>query len=99
MTEHIIRVYDNDGSTADRYTVVLSRRGYTVAFGHYPCLSFSGSPDHPQGVSMWGECTIGRHLGRQIRFIDLPDELQEHVIRRIGRPRNQIKLGVKARYR
>lgn len=81
----IIRVYDNGGATADRYTVVLAKRGYEMANpAHHPMLSMSEYPNHPQGVSMFGEGRIGRHLGKRIKFYDLPENVRHHALERLA---------------
>jgi hypothetical protein len=57
-----IRVYDNDGSTFDRYTVVFTgsynnigkTRG-TLNPKSYFYVGMSGLPFHPQGVCQHGE--------------------------------------------
>lgn len=75
----IYKVFDNGGATVDRYTVV-----FTEFVGHYrKCLSLSAYPDWPLGVSMWGECIPGEHLGEEIQLEDLPERLREHVLERI----------------
>jgi len=87
-----IRVYDNDGETADRYTVV-----FTGNYGKYKIdVCMSGAPFHPQGVCLhgaseslidarknsWGAVPIGKknHLGKRITFEDLPDDCKKVVI-------------------
>lgn len=79
-----IRCYDSgpDGS-ADRYTVVYTRSGD----GRCYYVGMSGSPFHPQGVGMHGEhdSMIDRptygHLGKRIKFADLPEDCQKLVLR------------------
>ena len=78
----LLRVYDF-GDTSDRYTVVLKRRGYDLPYPLYPCLGLSGAPEHPQGVSQFGDCKLGRHLGKRIAWGDLPENVQAHVAGRI----------------
>ena len=79
-------IYDNGGETLDRYTVVFDSsridyryNGYTLA---YDCLCLSDNPEHPTGVSMWGECNIGKHLGKKITLKSLPKHIQEHIAMR-----------------
>lgn len=49
---HYVRIYDNGGKTADRYTAVFTGKGHTYehasGFWH-PVLGMSGAPFHPQG--------------------------------------------------
>ena len=91
-----IRVYDNGGETADRYTVVFTG----LRTGWHQLLSMSGAPFHPQGVCLSSEIetykrvdtpqgwelppAIGRKhpaLGRRIRFEDLPEDCRTVVLR------------------
>ena len=51
-----IRVYDNGGKTADRYTVIFSHSQSFYTRGWTPLLYMSASPFHPQGIGMHGEC-------------------------------------------
>ena len=79
-------IYDNGGKTFDRYTVVFdsSRIDYRCKEYKliYDCLCLSDNPEHPTGVSMWGECTIGKHLGKKITLKSLPKHIQEHIAMR-----------------
>jgi len=84
-----IRVYDNGEKSYDRYTVVFTGNydkdipGYGKS---YQYVGMSSSPSHPQGFCQHGECphiidwpTYG-HLGKKIRFEDLPEDCQKVVI-------------------
>lgn len=79
-----VRCYDSGpDSSADRYTVVYTKAG--DGYCHY--VGMSGLPFHPQGVGMHGEArdmidrpTYG-HLGRKIKFDDLPEDCQTLVLR------------------
>lgn len=87
-----VRCYDNGGETCDRYTVVYSQQKDGVCRG----ISMSARPFHPQGVGQhfeydkadlwrmgqqWG---IDRpkysHLGKKIKFTDLPTDCQRAVL-------------------
>lgn len=88
-----VRCYNNGGKTIDRYTVVYT--GNYNNIGHNPreakpksheYVSMSGAPYHPQGVCQHGESdrlidwpTYG-HLGKKIKFNDLPEDCQKVVI-------------------
>lgn len=87
-----IRCYDNGGSekengTVDRYTVVYTGnyRGKTKGWHDY--VGMSGAPFHPQGVGMHGQSEhqpVDRpsygHLGKKIKFSDLPQDCQTLVL-------------------
>lgn len=54
MVPRYVRVYDNGGETADRYTAVFSgvaakSKGIGSMPDQWPYLAMSGSPFHPQG--------------------------------------------------
>ena len=71
----ILKIYDNEGKTFDRYTVVMNEQHN----GLYDCLALSEHPTHPQGFSQWNDCILGSHLGKEISFDELSLELQEHI--------------------
>jgi hypothetical protein len=58
-TPRYVRVYDNEGETADRYTVVFTGQAATLrlegAPNHYPYLAMGGSPFQPNGFCQHGE--------------------------------------------
>lgn len=74
-----IKVYDNGGETADRYTVVFLDEPDPRGPGLFACLGMGETPFHPQGVCMTGIAQLGRHLGRVIKFESLPPECQRAV--------------------
>ena len=71
----VVKVYDNSGQTFDRYTVIFKDR--TDALG------LSDNCDSPQGFSQFGVTVEGRHLGKQIAFADLPENVRLHIYERI----------------
>ena len=77
---NILKIYDNEGETADRYTVVINE----VHNGLYECLGLSEHPSHPQGFSQWSDCMLGSHLGKEVKFEELSIELQEHIKDRLA---------------
>ena len=90
-----VRCYDNGGpatekGTIDRYTVVYTGRYRHKTGGSQWYVGMSGKPFHPQGFGQRGEYpghmgpaldrpTYG-HLGKKIRFADLPEDCQKLVI-------------------
>lgn len=75
--KHVL-VYDNGGKTFDRFTAVyMDRPSYHG--GAYEARGMSRHPTHPQGYGMYGDAMPGRHLGKRIRFQDLPEECQRLV--------------------
>jgi hypothetical protein len=73
------RVYDNDGKTLDRYTVVIDgppdARGYVEMLG----LSPGG-----HSVSQWTEGQEGRHLGKRVDFNSLDADTARHILGRLS---------------
>jgi len=85
MSIKIKSIWDNDGETIDRYTIVTDLKEGTSFNGDTVCLGLSFSPNanSPQGVSMFCSCVEGSHLGKKIRLEDLSIELQDHITRRL----------------
>jgi hypothetical protein len=74
----IFKVFDNDGKTFDRYTV-LTEPWYNGkscdAFG------FSDNCDEPMGFSQFcGDVYQDAELGKEISFDKLPQNVQEHIL-------------------
>jgi len=90
-----VRIYDNGGETADRYTVVFSGR-YPKTGREFVYLGMSGAPYHPQGVCLHGFSkfqavdvdkhgfapALGRkcHLGRRIDWTELPEDCRKAAL-------------------
>ncbi len=91
-----LRIYDNDGETVDRYTVVFSglkdgKEHAAKGRGEHPYVTMSAHPFHPQGVysrqsSMYKPTddpfTPGWRTrhGKRICFADLPLDCQYAVL-------------------
>ena len=79
-----IRIYDDGGKTIDRYTVVFT--GNYKGRNGCDYVGMSEHPYHPQGFGQhgWSEMRIDRpkygHLGKKIKFTDLPKDCQRAVI-------------------
>jgi hypothetical protein len=79
-----IRVYDNGGKTADRYTVVFT--GNYKGRDGCDYIGMSENPFHPQGFGQhgWSQDIIDypsyKHLGKKIKFEYLPKDCQKVVI-------------------
>ena len=96
-TPRYVRIYDNGGETADRFTVVYTGNYNNIGRNSRvdratPCpthyyVGMSEQPTHPQGVCLHSDTffiidqpTYG-HLGRKIKFADLPEACQQVVMR------------------
>lgn len=66
-----VRVYDNGGKTQDRYTLVFM--SFPAGNGRYECLGMDEQPYHPLGFRQHGTAVCGRHLGKRIRWEQLPE--------------------------
>lgn len=75
---HRIRIYDNGGKTNDRYTVVFMDEPER-AHNTFAALGMNEEPFHPQGIGMHCTAQPGRHLGRRIMMMNLPDDCQRAV--------------------
>lgn len=80
-----VRCYDNNGETADRYTVVFTGNYASKTKRQRWYLGMSASPFHPQGFGQHGESSNQidypsyKHLGKKIKFEDLPKDCQQCV--------------------
>lgn len=71
-----IRLYDNGGKTADRYTAVDMDRPER-AHNTFAAFGFNHEPFHPQGIGMHCTAMPGRHLGRRIEPDALPEQARK----------------------
>ena len=74
----VIAVYDNEGRTLDRYTIVTNNRVSNKYKGKYTYDALSSS-ENGLGVFMWVQCIRGLHLGKKIQLTDLSKELQDKI--------------------
>ncbi len=80
-----VRCYDNNGKTADRYTIVFSR---LQGIGYKGCLYLGANnqPFYPQGIGMTCEAPSAidkpgySHLGKKIKFESLPLDVKKLVL-------------------
>lgn len=79
----VIGVYDNGGKTFDRYTVALDLPGDRRDKRMKECIGLSSNPSHPQGFSQFATCQLGRHLGKKLKWGQLPAEIRKHVAARL----------------
>jgi hypothetical protein len=80
----ILAVYDNGGKSMDQYTIVTDNVvGSSPQRKLYGALGCSKNPTHPQGFSQFGTAVLGKHLGKRIKFAELPKNVQEHVLIRL----------------
>jgi hypothetical protein len=87
MRPRYVRIYDNGGATADRYTVVYTRKSDKYdGVRWYQHVGMSAQPYHPQGVCQHGFSSDSQidyprysHLGRKITWDDLPTDCQSVV--------------------
>jgi len=82
-----MKIYDNGGKTIDRYTVILEDWHFGKSC---QALGLSSNPDSPQGFSQFSDVYQGNHLGKEIGFLDLPENVQEHITMRINETSQQM---------
>lgn len=80
-----VRCYDNNGKTLDRYTVVFTGN-YKKQDHEFYYLGMSANPF--QGIGQHGETQFQpcdrptySHLGKKIKFEDLPTDCKKAVLR------------------
>lgn len=79
MANNVIKIYDNGGATADRYTVVYFQDHQEGRL--YGSRGMSENPTHPQGIGAYTSAQDGTHLGKKIKFSKLPKPCQDLVLR------------------
>ena len=81
MTKAKIDVFDNNGKTFDRYTVIVEYQTETVIFG------MSLHPKSPQGFNQFcgnlPRLMNIREFGRLVSLEKLPQEVQEAIKERL----------------
>jgi hypothetical protein len=78
MAKLNIHCYDKPG-TIDRYTVVYLDYPVNGKHGYFEYVGMNCAPFAPQGFGQHGQCKDGSHLGKRIRFDELPLECQKLV--------------------
>ncbi len=81
--QNILKIYDNGGKTADRYSIVLKDWRSLDGVRVFQCLGLSEEPTAWFGFSQWGEAIVGRHLGKIIQWKDLPKNVRTHAEERL----------------
>lgn len=90
-TPQNIRVYDNGGKTCDRYTVVYMGESEAIfekvgdrwkRNKFFFAVRMNETPF--QGRCQYCECLPGKHLGKRIKFKDLPADCQKIVLANLG---------------
>lgn len=78
MKNKNLKIYDNGGKTFDRYTAVYLNQ--PEANHCFSARGMSENPTSPQGFGCWTTAQLGRHLGKLIKFNQLPSECQRLVL-------------------
>lgn len=76
----VLRLFDNGGKTADRYTIMPPR--YAKSYrgrmpGQFESIAASEYPFHPQGFGMWVTAAAGSYLGKRVHWDSLPRDVQK----------------------
>lgn len=85
-TPRYVRCYDNNGKTFDRYTVVYTGRYRRDNNADFIYLGMSKKPFSYTGFNQHGfsqqqiDYPAYSHLGKKIKFADLPSDCQKSVI-------------------
>ena len=66
-------IWDYGEKQLDRFTVV-----FDIPEGnkYFECLCLS---ENGLGFSQWSNCQEGKHLGKLVKWSDLPESLQNHI--------------------
>jgi hypothetical protein len=78
--KNVRAAYDNGGKTYDRYTIVYNEPPRIKDGARfYECFGASDHPTHPQGFGQHSECMLGRHLGRKVPWLEIPEEVRRVI--------------------
>lgn len=88
---HVVACYDAGPATGDRYTVLYGAPIWEPAYPEanwrcgrdprlLPARAMSQDPYSPQGIGLFVEALRGPHLGRKIRWADLPEKCRRLTI-------------------
>lgn len=81
----ITAIYDNEGETLDRYTVITNVTELNA--GGRDIMQCLGLNEGGDGFSQWSTCDYsygdGAHLGKRVQFEDLSAATQRHIARRV----------------
>lgn len=79
-----IRIYDNGGETADRFTIVNTRPFVVRGVRYYHYAGSSEDPYHPQGVGQSGESRLHPYTKQRgettPRWEDLPPNVRKFAL-------------------
>ena len=78
-----LSIYDNNGKSFDRITVIFNDTKQISAFGSV-CYEAIGSSETGEGFYQHTMAEKGRHLGKKIKFSDLKIELQKRLLTEIN---------------
>lgn len=76
----VLRCYDNGGDSFDQYTVVPPRWAHEERERNshlFNSIGASEHPFHPQGFGQHCSVQPGRHLGKRVKWTDLPPDVQK----------------------
>ncbi len=82
MLKQNIRCYDNGGESVDRYTILDINDHWRITpegtiYGAWAC---SDNPFHPLGFGQHTSAMSGAHLGTEVDFDQLPEDVQRFVL-------------------
>ena len=90
--DYVVACYDAGPDTGDRYTVLygapLWTPDYAAAWDRtrngdprfLPARAMSAHPFHPHGIGLFVDAMRGPHLGRKIKWADLPEDCKRCVL-------------------
>lgn len=74
-----VKCYDDGGKSTDRYTAVFTDRPEGNQRGIYEALAMNAEPFRPQGFGQHTTAMLGKHLGKRIDSIKLPEDCQRFI--------------------
>lgn len=77
----VIAVYDDGGKTVDRYTCVLT---WKETGNRRSMIAMGSDVTSPLGFSQFTSGIVGKHLGKRLRWKDVPEHIRKHIAWRLA---------------
>lgn len=75
----VLRCYDNGGKSADRYTIIPPRWAHEFhecRASTWSAIAADETPFHPLGIGCSTTAMPGPHLGKRVKWDELPKDVQ-----------------------
>jgi hypothetical protein len=77
--KQILAIYDNGGTSLDRYTIYLNDSYMSSGSNINCCLTLSDNPTSPTGICQHSSGMLGTHNGKHISWYMLPQQHRDII--------------------